>query len=544
MAGTCTTARSSCSAHSAARRCCRRVTTMQNHTCSHRVTTALATIQPPCTRNTESIGELLLQAHSLTRPATLWFLKAADEATPLSASLRLDYAAALSPTASPGATSGRLAGCERLAIGRSHEGLLCSFASCAADEWTMLVDAAALPCHEPAALAALGALRDATVERVSLSDADGGADALLAMPRPPTFGGLVRAPAGGRSLNSVCVCSAGLTSRLTRVRCHGSCCRTAGRTRAGSTSLRSTLRCCSRLASRSVSPTTEAPSGGGAHTTRCCSVTPASWTSPTSPRSPGDADGGHTDLEYSSRSAKWTERRRAHSVPGSRALELQPGRLDPSRCALWGGSHGGFLTAWLLGHPAHSSLYACGVLWNPVVDLPAMLGTTDIPEWVVAEALGDVTLRWPLTAAQMARVRGDRSFRWCPSARFTDDGGHFSRDFAQVYERSPITVVDRVRVPALVLLGACDLRVPPSQGRAWVAARQELGGVDGGHFRGPHPMRVLTRGGRTRLSQVWSRRSSSQGRATRSRRRQSLPTRCSRRSASSRRRWIRRWDQS
>ena len=59
--------------------------------------------------------------------------------------------------------------------------------------------------------------------------------------------------------------------------------------------------------------------------------------------------------------------------------------LDPARGAVYGGSHGGFLTAWLLGAPAHQSLYACGVLWNPVTDLPSMLGSTDIPEWIHAE---------------------------------------------------------------------------------------------------------------------------------------------------------------
>ena len=55
---------------------------------------------------------------------------------------------------------------------------------------------------------------------------------------------------------------------------------------------------------------------------------------------------------------------------------------------MYGGSHGGYLTAWLLGVEEHRDLFRCGVLWNAVVDLPSMVGTTDIPEWCAAEALG------------------------------------------------------------------------------------------------------------------------------------------------------------
>ena len=46
---------------------------------------------------------------------------------------------------------------------------------------------------------------------------------------------------------------------------------------------------------------------------------------------------------------------------------------------------------------------------------------------------------------------------------------------AELHRRSPIAVVDHVHVPALMILGAADQRVPPSQGRQWVAALQQLG---------------------------------------------------------------------
>lgn len=127
-------------------------------------------------------------------------------------------------------------------------------------------------------------------------------------------------------------------------------------------------------------------------------------------------------------------------------LALEQKALDPARGACYGGSHGGFLTAWLLGSPQHKSLFHCGALWNPVVDLPSMLGTTDIPEWCAAEAYGALDLKRPVSQEQMARLQA----------------------------ASPISVVDQVSVPVLMLLGLGDKRVPPSQGRYYVASLCEL----------------------------------------------------------------------
>ncbi|KAJ1626748.1 Alpha/Beta hydrolase protein [Pavlovales sp. CCMP2436] len=72
----------------------------------------------------------------------------------------------------------------------------------------------------------------------------------------------------------------------------------------------------------------------------------------------------------------------------SLALSENQGDLDGTRVCVFGGSHGGFLTAWLAGHPTHRKLFKAAVLWNPVIDIGGMLGTTDIPEWCAFEALG------------------------------------------------------------------------------------------------------------------------------------------------------------
>jgi len=55
------------------------------------------------------------------------------------------------------------------------------------------------------------------------------------------------------------------------------------------------------------------------------------------------------------------------------------GRVDLSRVAAVGGSHGGFLTAHLAGQ--HPGAFRAAVLRNPVCDLELMVHVTDIPDW-------------------------------------------------------------------------------------------------------------------------------------------------------------------
>ena len=45
------------------------------------------------------------------------------------------------------------------------------------------------------------------------------------------------------------------------------------------------------------------------------------------------------------------------------------------------------MTGWLVGHPEYSKLFKGGILWNPVINMSAMVGCTDIPEWIFAECL-------------------------------------------------------------------------------------------------------------------------------------------------------------
>ena len=56
--------------------------------------------------------------------------------------------------------------------------------------------------------------------------------------------------------------------------------------------------------------------------------------------------------------------------------------VDPKRVVVEGGSHGGFMTGWLIGHPQYKDIWAAAGLWNAVLDMSYMVQVTDIPDWI------------------------------------------------------------------------------------------------------------------------------------------------------------------
>ena len=101
-----------------------------------------------------------------------------------------------------------------------------------------------------------------------------------------------------------------------------------------------------------------------------------------------------------------------------RAVEAFPDIVDEKRIGVYGGSHGGFLTSWLLGHSEYKHLFKAGVSWNPVLNMSYMVASTDIPDWMYACVLNQ------------------------PNNYFLS-----MEDNQKFYERSPITVAKEVVSP-------------------------------------------------------------------------------------------------
>ncbi|XP_014809061.1 PREDICTED: acylamino-acid-releasing enzyme-like [Calidris pugnax] len=107
--------------------------------------------------------------------------------------------------------------------------------------------------------------------------------------------------------------------------------------------------------------------------------------------------------------------------------------LDPHRLALLAGSHGAFIALHLLAREPQR--YRACALRSPVSNLPALLGTSDIPDWRY------VSLGLPY------------SFERVPRAE----------EVATMLLRSPIAQAARMQTPVLLCVGARDRRVSPTQ---------------------------------------------------------------------------------
>lgn len=127
-------------------------------------------------------------------------------------------------------------------------------------------------------------------------------------------------------------------------------------------------------------------------------------------------------------------------VAAVREWAVTSGLADPERCVLAGGSWGGYLT--LLGLGTQPSLWSAGVAAVPVADYLA--------------AYED----------EMEQLRAfDRSLF-----------GGSPQEVPELYRQcSPLTYVDAVQAPVLVLAGANDPRCPIRQIDNWLAAAEQAG---------------------------------------------------------------------
>jgi acylaminoacyl-peptidase len=66
--------------------------------------------------------------------------------------------------------------------------------------------------------------------------------------------------------------------------------------------------------------------------------------------------------------------------------------IDETRVGVCGGSHGGFLSAHLIGQ--FPDLFKVAAMRNPVTNIATMISATDIPDWCYVESLGVGSYDW------------------------------------------------------------------------------------------------------------------------------------------------------
>jgi len=113
------------------------------------------------------------------------------------------------------------------------------------------------------------------------------------------------------------------------------------------------------------------------------------------------------------------------------------GLVDPARLGVWGASHGGFATCWLVGH---TSRFRAAVAEAAVTNLESAYYLSDSPEFICR-----------------------------------DLGGR-PHEIPDVYRaRSPLTYAHRCRTPTLLIHGELDLRCPMAEAEQFHRALLDVG---------------------------------------------------------------------
>ena len=114
---------------------------------------------------------------------------------------------------------------------------------------------------------------------------------------------------------------------------------------------------------------------------------------------------------------------------------IAKGFVDERNMFVCGGSGGGVLTAWIVGH---TDRFAAAVSMRPVINWHSFVGTTDGPNW----------------------YRQFKKYPW--------------EDPMEYAVRSPLNFVANVKTPTMVMTGEADLRTPMGQSEEYYRALKLL----------------------------------------------------------------------
>jgi dipeptidyl aminopeptidase/acylaminoacyl peptidase len=133
--------------------------------------------------------------------------------------------------------------------------------------------------------------------------------------------------------------------------------------------------------------------------------------------------------------------------------------VDPQRLGVTGGSYGGFMTAWLVGH---TERFKAAVAQRGCYNFASFYGTSDIGPW-----FGDYIL-----------------------------GGPVYEHEALYRERSPLTYAAQMRTPLLLIHNEGDLRCPIEQAEQLFVQLRRMGKTEVEMVRFPEESHNLSRSGR------------------------------------------------
>jgi dipeptidyl aminopeptidase/acylaminoacyl peptidase len=119
-------------------------------------------------------------------------------------------------------------------------------------------------------------------------------------------------------------------------------------------------------------------------------------------------------------------------------LIVQRPDVDETRLGVAGGSYGGFMTNWMIGH---TDRFKAAVTMRCLSNFLSFYGTSDIGPWF-----------------------GERELQGSPRDQM-----------ARYWDRSPLAYVEQVNTPVLILHGEQDLRCPIEQAEQWFVSLRRLG---------------------------------------------------------------------